>query len=81
MLMRMPDTTVKVSPRNRDRLRQIAEAEGLTMDEALALLLRRHRQRQIGEELRDSQPDAADEAVMATGADTVVLARATPPAT
>lgn len=52
-------------------MRQIAEAEGLTMDEALALLLRRHRQRQMGEDLHAYAPDDADNAVMATGADTV----------
>ncbi|MEE8601123.1 hypothetical protein [Euzebya tangerina] len=41
------------------------------MDEALALLLRRHRQRQMGEDLNAYEPDPADEAVTATGADTV----------
>lgn len=71
MLFRMPDTTVRVSSRNRDRLRAIAEAEGLTMDDALALLLRRHRQREIGAQLRSYEPDAADRAVLDTGADTV----------
>lgn len=71
MLNRMPDTTVRVSPLNRDRLRAIAEAEGLTMDEALALLLRRHRQREIGSQLSTHEPDAADRAVLDTGADTV----------
>lgn len=67
----MPDTTVRVSPRNRDGLRAIADAEGLTMDEALSLLLRRHRQREMGAELSTYEPDAADRAVLDTGADTV----------
>jgi predicted transcriptional regulator len=71
MLISMPDTTVRVSPRNRDRLRAIADAEGLSMDEALSLLLRRHRQREMGQDLSNYDPDAADEAVLATGADTV----------
>ena len=70
MLIRMPDTTVRVSSRNRDRLRAIAEAEGMTMDEALSLLLRRHRQREIGQQLSTYEPDAADQAVLDTGADT-----------
>ena len=71
MLIGMPDTTVRVSPRNRDQLRAIAEAEGVTMDEALSLLLRRHRQRQMGEDLSTYEPDAADRAVLDTAADTV----------
>ena len=41
------------------------------MDEALSLLLRRHRQREMGQDLSNYDPDAADEAVLATGADTV----------
>lgn len=71
MLIGMPDTTIRVSPRNRDRLRAIADAEGLTMDEALSLLLRRHRQREMGQDLSAYQPDAADQAVLDTGADTI----------
>jgi antitoxin component of RelBE/YafQ-DinJ toxin-antitoxin module len=67
----MPDTTVRVSSTNRDQLKAIAEAEGLTMDDALALLLRRHRQRQMGLDLHRHEPDGPDQAVMATGADTV----------
>jgi hypothetical protein len=71
MLIRMPDTTVRVSPRNRDRLRAIADAEGLTMDQTLSLLLRRHRQRGIGRDLSTYELAAADQAVLDTGADTV----------
>lgn len=71
MLFCMPDTTVRVSTRNRDLLRAIAEAEGLTMDDALALLLRRHRQREMGEQLHRHEPDVADRAVLDRGADTV----------
>lgn len=71
MLICMPDTTVRVSASNRDRLRSLARDEGLTMDQALALLLRRHRQRQMGEDLSTYQPDPADQAVLDTGADAV----------
>ncbi|MGI9016271.1 MAG: hypothetical protein ACR2HR_04050 [Euzebya sp.] len=67
----MPDTTVRVSPHNRDQLRTIADAEGLTMDEALALLLRQHRQRQMGQDLSAYTPDVGDLAVLDTGAHTV----------
>jgi hypothetical protein len=41
------------------------------MDEALSLLLRRHRQRKMGEDLSTYEPDAADRAVLDTGAGTV----------
>lgn len=40
MLIGMPHTTVRVSPRNRDRLRAIAAAEGLTMHTELPLQAR-----------------------------------------
>jgi len=51
MLLRMQDTTVRVSSQVRDELRAIAEAHGLTMDQALALVLKRYRQFAIGESL------------------------------
>ncbi len=62
---------MRVSRANRDEVKAIAEARGLTIDQALALLLRRYRQHEIGTALADLQPDEADQAVLDAGADTV----------
>lgn len=42
---------MKLSVRNRDVLRRLADEEGLTLDEALGRILRRERQRRMGEQL------------------------------
>lgn len=44
-------TTMKLSVRNRDVLRRLADEDGLTLDEALGRVLRRERQRRIGQQL------------------------------
>ena len=57
----MPDsTTIKVSVRTRDALRQLADREGLTLDAQLQKLIRRERRRIIGAQLA-SAPLHADE--------------------
>jgi len=71
MLLRMQDTTVRVSSQVRDELRAIAEAHGLTMDQALALVLKRYRQFAIGESLAAWDASDTDRAVMDAGASTV----------
>ncbi len=44
-------TTVRVSTSTRDAVRALAAADGITIDEAIARLARRERQRRMGEAL------------------------------
>ncbi len=61
----MPDsTTIKVSVRNRDALRQLADREGLTFDAQLEKMIRRERRRIIGAQLASAPLDAEDNAVL-----------------
>lgn len=53
-------TTIKVSTRTRDALRQLAERDGLTLDAQLDVLIRRERRRVIGLQLA-SAPLGRDE--------------------
>lgn len=71
MLLRMHDTTVRVSTVVRDELRAIASAKRITMDQALALVLKRYRQFEIGESLGSWEPSPADTAVLDAGASTI----------
>ena len=65
ILSGMPDsTTIKVSVRNRDALRQLADREGLTFDAQLDRMIRRERRRIIGTQLASAPLDADDEAVL-----------------
>ena len=65
ILCGMPDsTTIKVSVRNRDALRQLADREGLTFDAQLDRMIRRERRRIIGAQLASAPLDADDEAVL-----------------
>ena len=59
----MPDTTtIKVSLRTRDALRELADREGLTFDAQIEKLVRRERQRIIGAQLATAPLDADDKA-------------------
>ncbi|WP_419849793.1 hypothetical protein [Candidatus Poriferisocius sp.] len=61
----MPDsTTIKVSVRNRDALRQLADREGLTFDAQLEKMIRRERRRIIGAQLASAPLDVEDNAVL-----------------
>lgn len=61
----MPDsTTIKVSVRNRDALRQLADREGLTFDVQLERMIRRERRRIIGAQLASAPLDVEDNAVL-----------------
>ncbi len=53
-------TTVKVSKRTRDALRQLADREGITLDAQIEKMIRRERRRIMGEQL-SSTPLAVDE--------------------
>ncbi len=68
----MPDsTTIKVSVRNRDALRQLAEREGLTFNAQLEKMIRRERRRIIGAQLASAPLDVGDEAVLDASASDV----------
>ena len=61
----MPDsTTIKVSVRTRDALRELADREGLTFDAQIEKLVRRERRRIIGAQLSSAPLDVGDEAVL-----------------
>jgi len=64
-------TTIKVSVRTRDALRQLADLEGLTLDGAIERLIRTERRRLIGAQLASGPLDDDDRAVLdASAADT-----------
>lgn len=61
----MPEsTTIKVSVRTRDALRQLADRDGHTLDAQLEKLIRRERRRIMGAQLASAALDAADAAVI-----------------
>lgn len=57
-------TTIKVSVRTRDALRQLAERDGLTLDAQLERLIRQERRRSIGEELSRGGLSGQDRVVL-----------------
>jgi hypothetical protein len=57
-------TTIKVSVRTRDALRQLADREGLTLDAQLEKLIRRERRRIIGAQLASAPLDVDDHVVL-----------------
>jgi len=68
----MPDsTTIKVSLRTRDALRQLADREGLTFDAQLERMIRRERRRIIGAQLAGVPLDAEDKVVLDASASDV----------
>ena len=75
ILQGMPkSTTIKVSVRTRDALRELAAREGLTFDAQIAKLVRRERRRIIGAQLASAPLDADDEAVLDASASDVAAA-------
>lgn len=64
-------TTIKVSIRTRDALRQLAERDGLTLDAQLDKLIRRERRRTIGAQLSGASLDDDDVAVLNASASDV----------
>ena len=57
-------TTIKVSVRTRDALRQLADRDGLTLDAQLDRLIRRERRRIIGAQLAGAPLDDDDLAIL-----------------
>jgi hypothetical protein len=53
-------TTVRVSTSTRDAVRALAVADGITIDEAIARLARRERQRRMGEALAAPAASSAE---------------------
>ena len=68
----MPEsTTIKVSVRTRDALRQLADREGLTFDAQIEKLIRRERRRILGAQLASAPLDADERAVLDASASDV----------
>jgi hypothetical protein len=64
----MPDsTTVRVTRGTRDSLRELADHDGVTLDEELARLVRSERQRRIGTALAAVAPDDDETAWLELG--------------
>jgi predicted transcriptional regulator len=64
-------TTIRVTADTRARLRELAEADGVTLDEELARLTRSERQRRMGEALAAAVFDEDDKAWVDAGVRTV----------
>jgi hypothetical protein len=64
-------TTIKVSTRTRDALRQLADRDGLTLDAQLDLLIRRERRRMIGMQLSSESLSSDDLVVLNASASDV----------
>lgn len=69
-------TTIKVSTRTRDALRQLADREGLTLDRQLEQLIQAERRRLIGAQLASTPLDADERSVLdASAADVADASR------
>lgn len=69
-------TTIKVSARTRDALRQLADREGLTLDRQLEQLIQRERRRRIGAQLASAPLDSGEQSVLnASAADVADASR------
>lgn len=64
-------TTIKVSVRTREALRELADREGLTFDAQIAKLVPRERRHTIGAQLASAPLDADDTAVLDASASDV----------
>ncbi len=62
------NTTIKVSSSTRDLLKELADADGVTLDAELRALARRERQRRMGLELAAADLDRSDAAWLDMGA-------------
>jgi hypothetical protein len=70
--MRDSTTTIRVSPGTRDAVRDLADTDGLTLDEEIQRLTRAERQRRLGAALA-ADPDEYDSAWLSATADSVVV--------
>ncbi|MPY91985.1 MAG: hypothetical protein GEV08_02665 [Acidimicrobiia bacterium] len=60
-----------MSTRTRHELRRLADADGVTLDQAIAALVRAERQRRMGEALAAAEVTAADTSWLELGLRTV----------
>lgn len=75
ILIRMQDSTsVRVSTSTRDAVRRLADADEVTLDEEIARLARSERQRRMGLELSQPEPDDDTRAWIEAGVDSVTNA-------
>ncbi|HSH61176.1 MAG TPA: hypothetical protein VK988_16360 [Acidimicrobiales bacterium] len=62
---------MRVSRDTRDYLRQLADNDGVTLDEEVTRLVRAERQRRIGQALAINRPDAEERSWLEMGADVI----------
>jgi hypothetical protein len=67
----MQSTTIRVTTETRDAVKALAEADDRTLDQQIALMARRERQRQIGRALAQAGRSDHDRAVLESGIRTV----------
>ena len=67
----MQSTTIRVSTETRDAVKALAEADDRTLDQQIALMARRERQRAMGRALALAELTEPDRAVLDVGARTV----------
>lgn len=67
----MQSTTIRVTTETRDAVKALAEADDRTLDQQIALMARRERQRRIGRALAQGGLSASDRAVLESGIRTV----------
>jgi hypothetical protein len=71
LICMQPSTSVRVSRDTRDAVRDLADADGVTLDEEIQRLARAERQRRMGAALARVELDADDRAWIDAGARTV----------
>jgi hypothetical protein len=64
-------TTLRVSRATRDAVRELADDDGVSLDEEIRRLARSERQRRLGVALRAAEPTAEDERWLRMAAGTV----------
>lgn len=64
-------TTVRVAKNTRDRLRDLADIDGVTLDEEVHRLVRAERQRRMGRALSAAQLDDEDRSWLEVATDAV----------
>ena len=67
----MQSTTIRVTTETRDAVKALAEADDRTLDQQIALMARRERQRAMGRALAQAELTEPDPAVLDGGARTV----------
>lgn len=66
-----PSTSIRVTTTTRDELRVLADADGITLEQALRGLVRAERQRRMGRDLAATTPDEEAQAWLDLSSDAV----------